>query len=304
MPPFHLFLALGMLLTGTTNTLSNKAADQMTSTDRYGNTTSFNHPFLQALAMFIGEFFCMIAFYALVLHARYTGKKMDRAKPFNPLIFVIPAVCDMTATSIMYIGLALTDASVFQMLRGSVIIFTSVLSVLFLKRKLYLHHWAGIALVIGGTAIVGTQSYVCVPDAGAVCPAPPSSGPSLSTIGNILIIFAQLIVAVQVCVYRAGEGGFGDDMTLPRISASAAATSSGDYLLLRPLDSGSITRALATADGGGGEAAGRIRRAGSASGRLRGPLWLYHLVRCARGHVPRPDARVPGAAVHDRERGV
>lgn len=37
---------------------------------------------------------------------------------WNPLIFLPPALCDMTATSIMYVGLNLTYASSFQMLRG------------------------------------------------------------------------------------------------------------------------------------------------------------------------------------------
>ena len=42
-------------------------------------------------------------------------------------IFLPPALCDMTATSVQYIGLTLTYASSFQMLRGAVIIFTGAL---------------------------------------------------------------------------------------------------------------------------------------------------------------------------------
>ena len=40
---------------------------------------------------------------------------------FNPLIFLPAAMCDMCATSTMYVGLNLTYASSFQMLRGSYI---------------------------------------------------------------------------------------------------------------------------------------------------------------------------------------
>ncbi len=36
-----------------------------------------------------------------------------------------------------------TTASTYQMLRGSVVVFTGLLSWLFLKRKLMLHHWVG-----------------------------------------------------------------------------------------------------------------------------------------------------------------
>lgn len=37
---------------------------------------------------------------------------------FNPLIFFPPAIFDMISTSLMYIGLNMTTASSFQMLRG------------------------------------------------------------------------------------------------------------------------------------------------------------------------------------------
>lgn len=45
-------------------------------------------------------------------------------RDFSPFIFLPPALCDMTGTSLMYIGLNLTYASSFQMLRGALIIFT------------------------------------------------------------------------------------------------------------------------------------------------------------------------------------
>jgi drug/metabolite transporter (DMT)-like permease len=185
-----------------------KAADQQTALDTYGNTVYFNHPFVQAFIMFCGEFLCLLAFYALIWRAQCKGTKIDRAKPFNPIIFLLPALCDMTATSTMYIGLALTDASIFQMLRGSVIIFTSLLSVIFLKRKLQAYHWIGIVLVIGGTALVGTQSKICPEADGATCPAAENSHTSMATIGNILIIVAQFIVAIQMVVEEKFISGY------------------------------------------------------------------------------------------------
>jgi drug/metabolite transporter (DMT)-like permease len=149
----------------------------------------------QAAGMFVGELLCLFAFYILRCRARATGTKFDEAKPFNPFLFVIPAICDMSATSFMYLGLSLTDASIFQMLRGSVVIFTSLLRIFVLKKRLGIHEWIGIVLVIGGTAIVGSQSNVCPEDGGA-CSS--SSGASSATIGNILIILAQIIVSIQM----------------------------------------------------------------------------------------------------------
>ena len=45
-------------------------------------------------------------------------------------VFLPPALCDMTATSVQYIGLTLTYASSFQMLRGAVIIFTGFIFII------------------------------------------------------------------------------------------------------------------------------------------------------------------------------
>lgn len=99
--------------------------------------------------MFLGEFLCLLFFHlrecyksarsrsrresgergvSLVRNeaGRQQGKRAR--KPWSPFIFILPAMCDMTATSCMYIGLTLTHASVFQMLRGSVVIFTGIFS--------------------------------------------------------------------------------------------------------------------------------------------------------------------------------
>jgi len=207
---FHWMLALGMLITGSINTISTKAADQAWTTNRYGERVQFNHPFFQAVCMFLGEFLCLLAFHASLLRGRMTGKEVEKAKPFNRFVLLLPALCDMTATSTMYVGLSLTDASIFQMLRGSVVIFTGVFRVVFLKKKLAPHHWLGMFFVMAGTAVVGTTSLIPACSSGSS-----SSGTdqSKATLGNILIIFAQIIVAVQMVV----EEKFIDGYNIPAL---------------------------------------------------------------------------------------
>jgi len=157
---FHLSLAALMLVTGSINTLSVKWADTMTSESTDGNRRGFNHPFMQACGMFVGEMMCMVAHHAVVWWRRRKARQGRRdpdpaPTPFNPLVFLPPALCDMTATSIQYIGLTLTYAASFQMLRGAVIIFTGILSRIALKKKLFGYKWAGIVFVIGGLFTVG-----------------------------------------------------------------------------------------------------------------------------------------------------
>ena len=192
-----MFISVGMVVTGSINTISTKLADNTLAVGRDGgDARQFNHPFLQAWFMFVGELLCLLLFKFKVFSASRRGRdeknEVDCAEPFSPLIFVIPACCDMTATSLMYLGLTLTDASVFQMLRGSVIIFTGIFSIIWLKRKLYMFHWIGMVCVLIGCVIVGWGSVLDKPTNESEARNP--------GLGNTLIVVAQVVTAVQMVV--------------------------------------------------------------------------------------------------------
>lgn len=83
-------------------------ADNAEAEGRDGKKRSFNHPFLQAVAMFFGEFLCFLAFKAMYLYYKrkdYTEEQLPESvkgnRDFSPFIFLPPALCDMTATSLM-----------------------------------------------------------------------------------------------------------------------------------------------------------------------------------------------------------
>ncbi|XP_054159226.1 solute carrier family 35 member F6-like [Oppia nitens] len=197
---YQIFLALLMVITGSINTLATKWADITNSVGKDGKSRPFNHPFLQAVSMFLGELSCLLAYKLLYLYYKqkdYTDEQLppsiSGSRSFNPLIFLPPALCDMTATSLMYIGLNLTYASSFQMLRGSLIIFTGLLSVAFLNRNLKHYQWIGIFFVMTGLAIVGVSDMVF----GSHNDAKGSNG---VITGDLLIIMAQIITATQMVV--------------------------------------------------------------------------------------------------------
>lgn len=98
----------------------------------------------------------------------------------------------------MYVGLNLTYASSFQMLRGSVIIFVALLSVALLGRRLSLLQWIGILGIILGLGIVGLADF-----------GGDSSSKSRSNviIGDVLIILAQIITAIQMVYEERFVGG-------------------------------------------------------------------------------------------------
>ncbi|CDW56819.1 transmembrane protein C2orf18 [Trichuris trichiura] len=197
---YQLFLAFLMVSTGTLNTLAAKWADMMYSIGR-----PFSHPFLQSLCMFIGEFSCLPTF-LIIKYIRDRRKRsvdfvsdetqldssLDERPKFNVLIFLPATLCDMTATSIMYVGLTMTNASSFQMLRGATIIFTGIFSVAFLGMTLKLYKWLGMLLVLCGLVIVGLSDLLFADSSGD------SADPKRMISGDLLILIAQIIIALQM----------------------------------------------------------------------------------------------------------
>ncbi|KAM7395208.1 hypothetical protein PAMA_006797 [Pampus argenteus] len=174
------------------NSLSQRWADMFSAAGCRGDPEhNFSHPFLQAVGMFLGEFSCLAVFYILLCYDRRSPEpKMNAGQSFNPLLFLPPAMCDMTATSIMYVALSMTSASSFQMLRGAVIIFTGLLSVAFLGRRLLTSQWLGIVITILGLVIVGFADFF----------SGNKDEHKISDVitGDLLIIMAQVIVSVQM----------------------------------------------------------------------------------------------------------
>ena len=84
---------------------------------------------MQANVMMLGEMLCMVAYLLYIFCVRKdldteepdaedtkepdTEDTKDKPKP-NPFLFLFPALCDVVATSMMYVGLTYTSASQFQ----------------------------------------------------------------------------------------------------------------------------------------------------------------------------------------------
>lgn len=198
---YQLSLALVMVVTGTINTISTKWADKLPSKSRDGVERNFDHPFFQASCMFLGECLCFVAFKVLykVLSRRCNGSEdvhelTKGNRDFSQFKLFIPAMCDMTSTSLMYIGLNLTYASSFQMFRGAVIVFVGILSVGFLDRVLKRREWTGILMVIIGLTIVGLADFLNKE------PSTDNHGKNDIITGDLLIIIAQIITATQMVI--------------------------------------------------------------------------------------------------------
>ncbi|KAK3781244.1 hypothetical protein RRG08_065975 [Elysia crispata] len=203
----QVLLMLGMLITGSINTLTKKAQLQCSAKGfNYNDTTTethkFSHPWFQTWLMFIGESACLVGLFIsrhrerkerqrVVSWSMKVGHEPPQA-PTHPRIWqwilLIPTLCDLIGTSLAGIGLIYVDASVWQMLRGAIIIFAGILSKVFLKRRLKYLHWLGMFVVMIGLVLVGCSS---------VFKNKGGEG-SQAIIGIVLILASQLVSAAQM----------------------------------------------------------------------------------------------------------
>ena len=104
----------------------------------------------------------------------------------NPALLAIPAAFDFCGSTLMFIALTQVAASVYQMLRGAVVLFVAAGAMIFLKRRQYIHHYASLITITFGIVLVGIASVV-YPSGGA--------DSSTSVLGIVLLLISQLFAA-------------------------------------------------------------------------------------------------------------
>ncbi|KAI3637442.1 hypothetical protein MIR68_004091 [Amoeboaphelidium protococcarum] len=110
----------------------------------------------------------------------------------------LPTVCDIIATTLVNVGLLAVAASVYSMLRGSVVIFTGALSFLILRVKLPLNCVIALLAVMVGVTLVGLAPWLFQD---AIDDAQTQHQSFLNpAIGVLFIICAQLSAALQFVI--------------------------------------------------------------------------------------------------------
>jgi drug/metabolite transporter (DMT)-like permease len=153
---------LGVLISSTIQILSKNAQNQSNSQGIDGRVRPFQHPWFQTWLMFIGEALCLIlfAFYRFCCSKSTPSQEKFKKKRSSPILMVLPAMCDFAATSLGGIAFLYIVASVWLLLRSALIIFSAILSIIFLKRKLYAYHWIGMSVIVIGLSLVGLSALL------------------------------------------------------------------------------------------------------------------------------------------------
>lgn len=227
----QLALTALMLSTGSLNTISKKIMYQTEGwTIDPEVRQKYQRPWFCTFIMFCGEAMCMLFFYLFALYYKWSDRKKTEYSPKGqisdmtsvaegqsdkvvfvsreevkgdptgglgwrfPLYAALFASCDLMATSLTGIGLMYCNASVVQILRGFVIVFTMLFAWAFLKRKPKFVQVLGVLFAICGLVLVGVSAIMIEKDA-----AKTEAGHSVADtiLGLGLTLLSQVFSAIQ-----------------------------------------------------------------------------------------------------------
>ncbi len=188
----------------------------------------FSHSWFLNLIMFIGESMGIPVFYILFNKKGKTEKSententdtenienteksenLETAEPeqnkvreeekpeINKFLLAIPGFLDTCSTGLANIGLILLPASIYQMLKGSLIVMTFLMSKFVVRNKHILDHYIAIPISTLGVVLVGLSAYLNADENDNKDGN--SSSASQTLLGIVLMVIAMFILSIQFC---------------------------------------------------------------------------------------------------------
>jgi drug/metabolite transporter (DMT)-like permease len=78
----------------------------------------------------------------------------------KPILMAVPTFFDIAETALKNVALGLISTSVSSMLKSSNLVFTAMLSVYFLNRIFYRHHYSSMGIIVVGVIMTGLAEIV------------------------------------------------------------------------------------------------------------------------------------------------
>jgi len=145
------------LVSGTFSALICKMAYDTSSVGLDGTTKLFAKPimmlFLMFAAMVPAIFFWLIKQFFAKENERETVTYKTMA------ILIVPCLCDLLCTLLLLIAQLYITASLWQMMRGSIIIITALLKKFALGHRLKRHMWLGVSVITLAMLLVASTSF-------------------------------------------------------------------------------------------------------------------------------------------------
>jgi drug/metabolite transporter (DMT)-like permease len=228
---FEYTIFLAALASGTGCSICSKTMMQMSSVGKSGHIEPFSKPIFQTFGMFVGMMFGLVMH---VIVKRYriefpgyvhdtpstTVRKIPDGNSNNKTVsygsitttavvpdpndvphwmlwfLAIPSIFDLAATALCMMGLQYLNVSIYQLLRGSGIIFVALLKQYWLDHPLYTFQWVGVSynvvsvFLVSATAVLGNHHVAKDEEAAA-------SATSSAVMGVSLVLAGALVQALQ-----------------------------------------------------------------------------------------------------------
>lgn len=181
-------IVVGTLVCGAANLLFTKYQDnQCVGHCDTDHPRLFEQPALQTLQMFIGE---MLVFFVYWMVYTRKGSTEEHTKLLilDNVRLAVPAVCDLTGTTLLNVGLIYSPVSIYQMTRGSLVLFVALLLVVFLKKRVTKLEWILLFLITFGIGVVGYAGLSNGKGEGFS---------ALVVVGIVLVVVAELVQLFQ-----------------------------------------------------------------------------------------------------------
>eukprot|EP00604_Paraphysomonas_vestita_P000693 CAMPEP_0174824404 /NCGR_PEP_ID=MMETSP1107-20130205/33975_1 /TAXON_ID=36770 /ORGANISM="Paraphysomonas vestita, Strain GFlagA" /LENGTH=288 /DNA_ID=CAMNT_0016051569 /DNA_START=20 /DNA_END=883 /DNA_ORIENTATION=- len=208
----ELLVFLFALVAGTGCSLTSKMMLNMESTGMTGETEKFSYPLFQTFGMFIGMtaglvmHFVVLSFkipfpgynHAPKGYSQVEGGSSSGSVPlWMYFLLIIPALFDLVATALCMFGLRYVNVSIYQMLRGSAIVFVAILKQFVLGDKLRSYMWVGVFWNVVSIVLVGLTAMLSGSTEGGEGGATGTTDESKPLTGVILILLGAFVQSLQ-----------------------------------------------------------------------------------------------------------
>lgn len=145
------------LISGTFSALSCKIAYETRSIGLDGSEKAFSKPIMMLLLMFAAMTPAMLFWF---IQQRFLPvNEREKVSYRSMAILVIPSLCDLLCTLLLLVAQLYITASLWQMMRGSIIIITALLKQFALNYRLKKHMWLGVAIITVAMVLVASTSF-------------------------------------------------------------------------------------------------------------------------------------------------
>lgn len=176
----------------------------MESVGMTGEVEKFSYPLFQTFGMFIGMTAGLVMHFVVLSfkipfpgynHAPKGYSTVDKSSDSIPtwmyFLLVIPSLFDLVATALCMFGLRYVNVSIYQMLRGSAIVFVALLKQFVLRDVLRSYMWVGVFWNVVSIVLVGLTAMLSGSSEGG------ESGQGNPLTGVLLILLGALVQSLQ-----------------------------------------------------------------------------------------------------------